>query len=440
MVNEPPAGEQQRQALGARLAGFRAAAGLTQGEMGRLVYRDRTTVNHIEKGRSSGDEQFWRDADRAVKAGGVLLAAFIELEAARAEHEQQRRDAELVAARARVVGWQGGAEPPQSCQVDPAVLHGVEALRRNLADAVDHAAMSDASLDDWEHVVHQYGLATRYRAAGALLVDLAADFAELCRLLERRRAILVPRRLTRVMAQIAGLMSLTLIKLDQRAAARNWARTAKLIADEAGDSTLHAWVRAQEAYACYYSGNLPEAVYVAAHAQHIARQAPCAGVALAAALEARAHAVCGRAAESSAALALVERLLGRLDADARQPSAFGYNEAQFRFHAGNAYTHLGETTAAYEAQDRALALYPDSDYLDRALVKLDRAECLARDNDLTAAASWAVDALHGAGNEQPRDQLLDNRARQVLGQVSATAAALPAVQELHELLVVSPPQ
>lgn len=385
-------------------------------------------------------EQFWRDADRAVRAGGVLLASFVELEAARVERDQQQRDAELAEARGRVVTWQARSElPAELCQVNPTVLHSVEVLRRNLAEAVDHAAMSDASLDDWEHTIYQYGLATRYRPAGALLIDLVGDFAELCQLLERRRAILVPSRLTRVMAQMAGLMSLTLIKLDQKAAARNWARMAKLIANEAGDSKLHAWVRAQEAYAHYYSGNLAEAVYVAAHAQHIARQAPCSGVALAAALEARVHAAFGRAAETNVTLDRVERILGSMDADALQPSAFGYNEAQFQFHAGNAYTHLGDTAAACRAQDHALALYPDSDYLDRALVKLDRAECLARDNDVPAAATWAVDALTGAGAKQ-RDQMIDNRARQVLSRVPATAATLPAVHELRDLLEISSAQ
>jgi len=55
MTREPRAIAEQRQALGARLAAFRAAAGLTQGELSKLVYRDRTTVNHIEKARARGD-------------------------------------------------------------------------------------------------------------------------------------------------------------------------------------------------------------------------------------------------------------------------------------------------------------------------------------------------------------------------------------------------
>jgi len=189
----------------------------------------------------------------------------------------------------------------------------------------------------------------------------------------------------RVAAQMAGLMSLTLIKLDQRAAARHWARMAKLIASDAGDDQLHAWVRAQEAYAHYYSGHLADAIYAATHAQRLAGSAPCTGVALAAAIEARAQAGLGRVNETNAALERAEQALGGLASDERQPSAFGYNEAQFHFHAGNAYTRLGETTAAYAVHEQALAAYPANDYLDRALVLLDRAECLGLDDEPAAA-------------------------------------------------------
>jgi tetratricopeptide (TPR) repeat protein len=313
------------------------------------------------------------------------------------------------------------------------VLNDAEMLRRELTDAVDHAAMSDASLDDWEHTVYRYGLAGRYRPAASQLADLTADFAELRRLLERRRAILVPTRLTKIVAQMAKLMASSLNRLDQPAAARNWARMAKHLANEAGDSQLHAQVLNEEAVTHYYDGNLVEAVYVAAHAQHIAGQAPCAGVASAAAMEARAHARLGRVKETHAALDRAERALGRMDAQALIPSILGYSEARFYFCAGNAYTHLGQTAAAFGAQERALALYPANEYLDRTLVMLDHADCLVHDNDVPAAAEYATQALLNVGANQ-RDPMIENRARQVLSHVSARAAGAPAVRELHDVL------
>src|SRR5262249_36064655 len=92
------------------------------------------------------------------------------------------------------------AETPCGTAAEAVALHEAEALRRDLAQDVDHAGMSEATVDDWEHTVNRYGQAQRYRPAAALLADLTADFVELRRQLERRRAVLVPNRLTRVMA------------------------------------------------------------------------------------------------------------------------------------------------------------------------------------------------------------------------------------------------
>src|SRR5262249_54633126 len=71
-------------------------------------------------------------------------------------------------------------------------VHEAEALRRELTAAVERVALGEASLDDWERTVNQYGLGSGYRSAASLLSDLTADFAGLRRVLDRRRAILVP--------------------------------------------------------------------------------------------------------------------------------------------------------------------------------------------------------------------------------------------------------
>ncbi|MGH8939996.1 MAG: helix-turn-helix domain-containing protein, partial [Actinomycetes bacterium] len=284
-----------------------------------------------------------------------------------------------------------------------------------------------------EHTVHRYALTFYGRPAAELLVSLTADFTELRRLLERRRAVLVPTRLMRVVAQFAGLMCATLVRLDDQVAARNWARTAKTVAHEAGDSKLHAWVLSQEAYSLYYGGDLVEAAYVAAQAQHVARQAACPGVAATAALEARIHALYGRSKETHDALRRAGRALAGLDAEARIASPCGYNEAKFAHHMGNAFTQLGRTAEAAAAQERALALHPKSDYHNRSLIMLDQADRLVRDDDPPAAAERAAQALRTADAVQ-RNPVVKLRARQVLDRIPANAAALPAAQELRDLL------
>jgi hypothetical protein len=312
-------------------------------------------------------------------------------------------------------------------------IEQVERLRQGVHDAVSTGALGAAGLDEWDETVARHGVATRHRPTALLLGELAADVAELHRVLARRHTATALRRLTRTTAQMAGLMFLTLIKLDLPLAARNWARTARVAADEAGDPATRSWVRAQEAYVHYYAGNLAEALTVARHAQHLAGTTRCVGVPLAAALEARALGILGHHHDARAALDRAEAAVGRLAADEQAPSAFGYNEAQLRFHEGNALTQLHDTRPAWQAQDRALELYPTTDVFDRTLIELDRASCLAHDGDATGAVRHAVDVLIRLPDEQRRGLIL-LRARQVLGSLGADARALPAARDLHELL------
>jgi tetratricopeptide (TPR) repeat protein len=237
---------------------------------------------------------------------------------------------------------------------------------------------------------------------------------------------------------MAGLMFLTLIKLNEQDAARAWARTARVAAREAGDPRVHSWVRAQEAFVHYYSDRYDEAIAVARHAQDMVRGAPCVGGVLAAALEARALGRLHRGTDAQAAIATAEQILGHLDAGSVTASAFGYDEAQLRFHEGNALTHLGATERAWRAQQRALELYPDSDYLDRALVRLDRASCLAQDGDPSEAMRYATEALVSLTDEE-RQGLLTVRGREVLRSLPPAARVVPAAKDFQGLLITSTP-
>jgi tetratricopeptide (TPR) repeat protein len=305
------------------------------------------------------------------------------------------------------------ANSPPVSSVAPGHLNQIEVLRRGLHEAITEGAMTEAGLDDWELTALRYGQASRYRPAGMLLAQLVGDLAELKRAIQLRRSSSALRRLTRVTAQMSGLMCLTLVKLDHRSEFRMWARTARIAADEAGDPVTHSWVLAQEAYGHYYGGDLTDAIDVAGHAQDLVRNTPCVGAALAAALEARAHAALGRHRETEDALRRAETILARLDTGSLAPSAFGYNEAQFRFHEGNAYTHLRDTRSAWEAQERALELVPLGDYTDRTLTQLDRANCLVYDGDASEGTSYATRSLVNLTDQQ-REGIITLRACEIV--------------------------
>ena len=312
----------------------------------------------------------------------------------------------------------------------------IDLIRRGLDDTLSEGAMAQAALDDWERMVIRYGRATRDQPASALLNDISADLAELKLTLRRHRSASALRQLTRIAAQMAGLMGLTFIKLGDHRSFRQWARTARLAASEAGDPVTHSWVLAQESYGHYYSSDFREAAEVAWHAQDIVRTSPCVGAALAAALEGRAQAAMGHRQTTRAALARAEDILSHLRGDELVPSAFGYNEGQLRFHEGSAYTSLHDARSAFSAQDRALKLCLPGDYTDWAMTRLDRAICMAYNGDTAAALSYAMETLAGLTETQRRG-IITLRGYDLLNNLPAQQDAPEEARDFRELLMLT---
>jgi tetratricopeptide (TPR) repeat protein len=334
---------------------------------------------------------------------------------------------------------EGTAAPAFPTYAD-AALRGVpnfylaEQLRQGLNDALSEGMMAEASLDDWEQVVDRYGRATRDRPAGLMADDLCADLAELKLALQRHRATSARRRLTSVTAQMCGLMCLAFCKIDDRHAFRRWAQIARLAAKEANDAETHSWVLAQEAFGHYYGGDFTDAIGAARQAQDIAGRSACVGAALAAALEARAQAATGQRRETREALARAESLTGRLSDSAQIPSAFGYNEAQLRFHAGSAYTHLQDVKQAFREQDRALELCMPGDYADWALIRLDKSKCLIYSGDVSDGLNYALETMQSLSAAQ-RLGIITARAQQTLGALGKEHQGMPVARDLNDLLM-----
>lgn len=123
-----------RRALGAQLAAFRQGADLTQRQVARTVFVDRTTVVHIEKGRAGGMEQFWKLVDQRCHAQGALLAGFRALEAARQDYRVRTREAQLADARAKAEALRATLAPTPLRDADRLVGH--EAVANSVASAV----------------------------------------------------------------------------------------------------------------------------------------------------------------------------------------------------------------------------------------------------------------------------------------------------------------
>lgn len=391
-----------------RFAAARKVAGHSQESLAELVGVERSTVVRWEAGDTTPQPWLRPKLAHALRVSAAQLAELLIGEVA--------------------------ARYPNAASDAPAGAAAAEEVRHTLHDLIERGAPSETSLDDWELVVARYGAASRDRPAGRLLDDLTRDFADLQSVMERCRSAHALRRLTRVAANLSGLMCLTLIKLDDRAGFRRWSRTARLVASEVDDPVTYSWVLAQEAYGHFYGDDLLEAIQVAQHAQAVSGL-PSVGAVLAAALEARAHGVRGDAAGTHAALRIAERLLLALDDADKATSAFAYNEAQLRFHESNALTSLGDTGAAWQAQDRALQLIPAADFMDRAFTQLDRAVCMAAEGDARGAATQALSALTQLSDEQ-RQGIIVGRARQLVAGLPEQRQVSAPVRDLHDLLMI----
>jgi DNA-binding XRE family transcriptional regulator len=428
-------------ALGRQLAASRRAAGLNQEELAGLAGYSRSTIANAETGRQHVPRGFWARCDAALDTGTALARGHDQVAAAgRRGHAQAAAGAQQARA---ILGAAARPADPLAARSGPVVLADaleqdhIESLRRRLDGALSNRALSGASLDAWEQAVLHHGQASRYRQPRELLIELGADMAELELAIRGCRAPGSLRRLTRVTAQMSGLMCLLFVKLDEPEAFRRWARTARAAAGEADDAVTMSWVLAQEAYGHYYSGDMAVAVNVARHAQGLMRRAPSVGAVLAAAVEARAHAARGDVRGVRAALGRAETIFGALDPGSVTASAFGYSESQFRFHESSAYTRLGDTRAAFRAQECALKACPPGDYTDWALTRLDRAACLAHDGDPAAAVVYATETLTrlSAGQSQG---IITVRGRELVRALPVRYRSVPAVGELAELLPSGP--
>jgi tetratricopeptide (TPR) repeat protein len=415
-------------ALGQRLAQLRKAAGYTQHSFAPLVMYGRSSVANVETGHQQPDRAFWMRCDDVLGTVGMLT-----------------RDYDRIVARLRAHRRQQATDRPGSLTTPAAGHHAHDidqgstsdegGVRGRVDDDLGRCEVTTTCLDDWDHTVLAHARATRYRPARELLADLLCDIDDLRTLHRRRHTVASLRRTTILTAQMAGLVSLTLLKTNAFDASRRWGRTARTAAADAADPLTSAWVWAQEAYRSFYAGDIAEAITTAHHARTLAGAAGGVGAVLAAALEGRAHAATGDNDQTRRALGTAEDLLERLTPGDTKPSAFGYDEAQFRFHCGNAYTHLGDTPAAWTAQERALQLYPDADYLDRALIGLDRAACLLHDGDIREGAQQLTGVLSTLTPLQ-RDALVLTRARKILDTVPAARHGTPAVSDAHDLLAI----
>lgn len=184
MAREPEVIAELRRTLGDRLAVFRQAAGLTQAQLAQATICDRTTVAHIEKGRSRADERFWQAAEDACQANGELLAGFHELEAAKYEHAEAQRRNGLTEARAKAAQFRDRTVPiAHRAAPPPTGPSPLDQLRKVVlggqSSTADQAPPGPAAVAAATREAHRLYQSADYDGAARLLPPLLGQLDQL---------------------------------------------------------------------------------------------------------------------------------------------------------------------------------------------------------------------------------------------------------------------
>lgn len=261
-----------RHALGERLAAYRKLAGLSQAQLGRKLYSDRTSIVRVEQGARAKDAQFWQRADDVLGTDGVLLTAFHELEVAKAEYERQCRETEREQHLRQIASWQ---DTPVEIPTRIAAATGPERSSETASEPVDSLAVAPSqpvpSLNRLRRVVLG-GRAESTREIPAVKVATIeahrqyqmADYDAAARLLPNVLAQLTARPSDPQTVAVAYLASAKLAtKLGDAGLAWVTADRALHAAMESGHAALVGLARYQVACALLRAGHVADAEQIA---------------------------------------------------------------------------------------------------------------------------------------------------------------------------------
>ncbi|MGH3879853.1 MAG: helix-turn-helix domain-containing protein [Actinophytocola sp.] len=346
MTSEPADITALRRDLGERLATFRKAARVTQGQLAAAAYLDRTTVSHIERGRTRADETFWQTADQVTIAGGQLLAAYHQLEATRQEQETATRSRQLAAVRAKADSLRGvplaWSAPPTSADDE---LAAIELARRVAATDV-----GEETLTRLELAFDDLAMAYPVTPPDELLERLRQHLSYVGTLLDGRMTLAERRRLVVVGGWLSLLAATVHIDLNQPTAATARLRTAASLAQHAGHDEIRAWSFETEAWRVLTEGDYRRALELSRAAQALAPTGSSVAI-QATAQEGRAWARLRQPRETYAAIERVNQLVSPLARPDRPEHHYRYDPDKSVVYVATTLAWAGDPAAEVYARE-----------------------------------------------------------------------------------------
>lgn len=417
MAREPADIAELRRVLGERLATFRRAADITQAQLASATYVDRTTVSHIEKGRARADSAFWQTADQVTAAGGLLLTAYQQFEAARHERETAGRSRELAAIRAKA----------DSFRSVPSIIADDEVAAIDMARRVAASDVGDETLTQLELAFDELATAYPVTPPAELLRRLRQHLVYVNTLFDARMTLREQQRLIVVGGWLSLLAATVHVDLGQSSAATARLRTAASLARHAGHDEIRAWCFETEAWRVLTDGGYRQAVELSRVAQQLAPAGSSAAI-QATAQEGRAWARLRQARETYDAIERVNKLVSPLMRPDRPEHHFRYDPDKSVAYMATTLAWVGDPAAETYAREIIARLTPGNGKWPRrvAAAKLDLALALLVTDRLDEACDAAQQAIL-SGRVVPSNHW---RAAEVVDAVEARQ--LPEAQDLRE--------
>ncbi|MPZ86299.1 MAG: helix-turn-helix domain-containing protein [Actinophytocola sp.] len=426
MAREPVEITELRRALGERLATFRKAADITQGQLATAAYVDRTTVSHVEKGRARADEAFWQTADQLTESGGQLVAAYRQLETTKRECEADVRANELAAIRAKADGLR--STPLTGWGMSPAGLDD-EMAAIELARRVAASDVGDETLTRLELAFDELATAYPVTPPAELLVRLRHHLAYISTLMDGRMTLSERKRLVVVGGWLSLLAATVHVDLNRSAAATARLRTAASLAQQAGHDEVRAWCFETEAWRVLTEGNYRRALELSRAAQELAPSGSSVAI-QATAQEGRAWARLRQPRETYSAIERVTKLVSPLERPDHPEHHYRYDPDKSVAYVATTLAWAGDPAAERYAREVIARLEPSegSGKWPRrvAAANLDLALALLVTNRLDEACAAALQAML-SGRVVPSNHW---RAAEVVKAVETRQ--LPEARDLRE--------
>lgn len=425
-----------RRTLGDLLAAHRAAAGLTQRQVGHAVGYARVTVATAESGHRQPAAEFWTRCDDVLNAGGELTRAYQQLSDAQARRKRDLAEREQAERVARAAPWRetGTAAMPVGSLTDrerPAVAVSVhQPLGGGTALAV--AGLYEAPVGEvidylekqWHALVRADNLLGPVHALAAVKAQVA-----LVEQLLRNGTAQYQACLWGLGARYAESAAWLHEDLGDQATAAGWTARALEWAHAADDPAMVSWALFRRSQQAAAAGDAAGTLALARAA--VRDPGRLTGPMRAAIVQQHAQGAALAGDEYGAFSRLDEALEYAAPTDAAGDAAHGHGSfctaGYLQMQRANCWLLLGRPDRAVPAYRQALTGLPCAYHRDRghALARLGRA--LAVTGEVEEAAACSTEAVRigaGAGSGRIVDEV-----RHTVRQLAAHTA-VPAVAAL----------